>query len=335
MHLGFFEHGGRLDLAKKLYPQAPEPWMDLSTGISPWSYPAPEVAAYNLRGLPDAGALQSLIGIAKRTYRVPKGAEVVALPGTEIGLSVIPWLFREPKRVAVLGPAYGSHAKAWMAAGHSVSQVSSLNEASGAAILIVVNPNNPDGRFLPHSDLAAVLPPLRRRNGLLIVDEAFADTDESYSLLPVVARLDHTLVLRSIGKFFGAGGIRLGFAITSHPVAERLRAALGSWPVSAQGIAFGTAALADGDWAIKQRQRLREAANEMDRVLSEAGFTIAGGTSLFRFAAHPRSSEIFSHLAKNGILARPFQNRNALRFGLPGSTEQLGRLRDTLKEPMF
>jgi len=335
MQSGFFEHGGRLDLAKKLYPQAPEPWIDLSTGISPWSYPAPQVEANDLRGLPDAGALQRLIGVARRAYRVPQPAEVVPLAGSEAGLSVIPWLFREAKRVAVLGPAYGSHAKAWTAAGHSVSQVSSLNEASGAAILIVVNPNNPDGRFLPHSDLAAVLPPLRRRNGLLIVDEAFADTDESYSLLPVVARLDHTLVLRSIGKFFGAGGIRLGFAITSHPIAERLRDALGSWPVSSQALAFGTETLADEDWAIKQRRRLKEAANEIDAVLNEAGFTIAGGTSLFRLGAHPCSSEIFSHLAKNGILVRPFQNRNALRFGLPGSTEQLGRLRDTLKEPMF
>ncbi|MBI4724063.1 MAG: aminotransferase class I/II-fold pyridoxal phosphate-dependent enzyme [Rhodomicrobium sp.] len=272
-----------------------------------------------------------MIEIARKAYRIPPMAEAVALPGTDAGLSVLPWLFREPKRVAVLAPAYSGHAAAWAAAGHSVSEIASLDHAGGAAILIVVNPNNPDGRFVSHAALAAALPPLKRRDGLLIVDEAFADADESHSLLPQVARLDYTLVLRSAGKFYGAGGVRLGFAITSHPVAARLRSALGAWPVSAQALAFGQAALPDSEWAAMQRSRLKEAASQLDEVLTEAGFRIAGGTALFRLSAHSQSREMFAALARQGILTRPFRDRSALRFGLPRGPEELARLRDALK----
>ncbi len=329
--LRFFEHGGRLDLARALYPHAPGPWIDLSTGISPWSYPVPHVANEDFQRVPDGTALHRLIEIARKAYRIPPLAEAVALPGTDAGLSILPWLFREPKRVAVLAPCYSGHAAAWTAAGHSVTEIGSPSRAGSAAILIAVNPNNLDGRFVPHAELAAALPPLKRRDGLLIVDEAFADADESHSLLPHVARLDYTLVLRSAGKFFGAGGVRLGFAITSHPIAGRLRAALGAWPISAQALAFGQAALADEGWAASQRKRLKESAGRLDAVLVEAGFRILGGTALFRLAEHPLSRELFTRLAANGVLTRPFKDRNALRFGLPADPEEFARLHDALQ----
>ena len=40
----FYECGGRLDVAQMAYPDAPQPWIDLSTAISPWSYPFPAPA---------------------------------------------------------------------------------------------------------------------------------------------------------------------------------------------------------------------------------------------------------------------------------------------------
>ncbi len=328
--LRFFEHGGRLDVARQAFPKAPEPWIDLSTGICPWGYPVPRLSDEDLNRLPDAGALKTLLDSARKAYRAPAAAEVVALPGTDTGLSVLPWLFRMPKRVAVLAPAYSGHAVAWEAAGHSVSEIASLDQAGSAAILIVVNPNNPDGRFVSHGDLAAAVPPLKRRDGLLVVDEAFADAEENSSLLPAVTRLDHTLVLRSAGKFYGAAGVRLGFAITSHPIAGRLKAALGAWPISSQALAFGRAALADAGWAVTQRARVREAAEGLDQVLKGGGLRILGGAGLFRLAEHRATKDLFIHLASNGILTRPFRNRAALRFGLPKGPEELARLQEAI-----
>jgi cobalamin biosynthesis protein CobC len=329
--LRFFEHGGRLNVARAAYPEAPEPWIDLSTGISPWAYPVPQPPRGLSQRLPEEAGLLRLTEFARVAYKVPPMSAVVPLPGSDAGLSILPWLFREPKRVAVLAPCYPGHATAWNAAGHSVSEIGSLDRVGSAAILIAANPNNPDGRFIEHAKLAAALPSLRHRNGLLVVDEAFADADESHSLLPHVARLDYTLVFRSIGKFYGAGGVRLGFAITSHPVAGRLREALGAWPISAQAIAFGEAALADGEWAARHRTRLKDAAGELDAALTGAGCRVLGGTALFRLAEYPLSRMLFSHLARKGILTRPFKDRSVLRFGLPGTAEEFERLREALQ----
>ncbi len=321
----FFEHGGRLDVARLAYKQAPEPWIDLSTGISPWSYPPPSRGEDN-RALPDAGTLQALIAAARLAYRAPAAADIVALPGTDLGLSLVPWLFRTPQRVAILVPAYSGHRAAWEAAGHSVAEINSLDRLGSAAVLVVVNPGNPDGRFIRQSELAAVVPQLRRRDGLLLVDEAFADADEGHSLLPAVTRLDLTLVLRSFGKFYGAAGVRLGFAITSHPIAARLKAALGAWPVSTHAIQYGRAALEDAEWAAAQRLKLKAAAADLDAMLAGAGFRPIVGTALFRLGEHVRSRSLFVHLANRGILTRPYRDRSALRFGLPGSEEERERL---------
>ncbi len=132
--------------------------------------------------------------------------------------------------------------------------------------------------------------------------------------------------MRSAGKFYGAAGVRLGFAITSHPVAARLRAALGAWPIPAQGLAFGLAALADTAWAEAQRKRLGEAAAGLDALLTGAGLRVLGGTALFKLAAHPEAHSLFAHLAGKGILTRPFKDRAALRFGLPAGPEEMARL---------
>ncbi len=326
----FFEHGGRLDMARLAFPSAPEPWIDLSTGISPWAYPIPKIEEAQWHRLPPPSALEKLIASARRAYRAPQAAAVVALPGADLGLCLIPWLFRTSRRVAILGPTYSGHRKAWAAAGHIVSEVASLEEIGRAEIVVVTNPNNPDGRIVPHAELAQLSGRLHRRDGLLVIDEAFADTDPSCSILPVVNRLDRTVVLRSFGKFYGAAGVRLGFAITSHPLEERLRDALGAWPLSAAAIAMGSVALDDEAWAFAQRGRLKEAADKLDEVLAGAGLKVLGGTSLFRLVAADPKRDLFQHLATHGILIRPYLDRPVFRFGLPRDEEEIRRLTNAL-----
>ncbi len=78
------------------------------------------------------------------------------------------------------------------------------------------------------------------------------------------------------------------------------------------------------DWP-KRRSQLEAA------LTGEAGCRVLGGTALFRLAEHPLSATLFAHLARKGILARPFKNRSVLRFGLPAGPEELERLRDAMQ----
>jgi cobalamin biosynthetic protein CobC len=153
----------------------------------------------------------------------------------------------------------------------------------------------------------------------------------SHGLVPRLPRKG-AVVLRSFGKLYGLAGVRLGFAAVSPDVAALLRAALGPWSVSGPAIEIGRLALADADWRGEVAARLRDAADRLDGLLRGAGFTVAGGTRLFRLAGHHAAAAWFERLARAGILTRPFHAKPEwLRFGLPGAPEEWERLEMALR----
>src|SRR5579872_5003546 len=81
-------HGGDLGEARRLFPGAPEPFVDLSTGINPHPYPTPRLGAALFARLPDRAAAASLAATAAAAYGAPSAAHVVPAPGTQILLPV-------------------------------------------------------------------------------------------------------------------------------------------------------------------------------------------------------------------------------------------------------
>jgi cobalamin biosynthesis protein CobC len=159
----------------------------------------------------------------------------------------------------------------------------------------------------------------------LIVDEAFADFDPAESLAPDPPV--GAIVLRSFGKAYGLAGLRLGFAILPPGLAAALRAALGPWAVAGPAIEVGLTALADGPWLEATRARLEREAGRLDRLLAATGWTVIGGTHLFRLAARADAGDRFVALLGRGILARPFTDApDRLRFGLPADEAAWARL---------
>ncbi len=168
------DHGGSLGRARSLFPDAPEPWIDLSTGINPHSYPLFDLPATALTRLPEfssAGRLQAAAAVA---YGAPSPLHVALAPGTQI---LLPRVFSlvKPGRALILGPTYAEHVRAAALAGHSAVEVRDFSLLADADLAVVVNPNNPDGRIVPRADLLALAETLRRRGGMLVVDEAFMD----------------------------------------------------------------------------------------------------------------------------------------------------------------
>jgi cobalamin biosynthesis protein CobC len=323
----FTYHGGALEVARRLAPGAPEPWIDLSTGINPHSYSLPDLAPEAWSRLPGSGALAELEAAAARRYGAAAG-NVVAGPGSQ---ALIQALARNVPRdaVAVLAPTYGGLKSAFAAAGAEVDEAKRIEDMGDLDVAIVANPNNPDGRIMPRAELLELHGRLASRGGLLIVDEAFADFDDGESLAPVLPA--GAVVLRSFGKSFGLAGLRLGFAIASPDIVQSLRAALGEWPVSGAAIAIGTKALADFAWTEAMRDRLGAEAARLDALLNGAGWRVLGGTRLFRLAARADARAAFERLMAAGILARPFTGAPEwLRFGIPGDESAWQRLSASL-----
>jgi cobalamin biosynthesis protein CobC len=320
----FTYHGGALEVARRLKPDAPEPWIDLSTGINPHPYPLPDLAPDAWSRLPGDGALAELEAAAARRYGAD-AESVVAGPGSQALVQALARIVAR-EAVAILGPTYGGLRSAFTAAGARVDEAKRLDDMSELDAAIVVSPNNPDGRITPRADLLELQRRLAPRGGVLVVDEAFADFDGAgESLAPVLPA--GAVVLRSFGKSFGLAGLRLGFAIASADIARQLRAALGMWPVSGPSIAIGTNALADLAWMEAMRERLGEEAARLDWLLEGAGFRIAGGTRLFRLAVKADAGAAFERLLAAGILVRPFADApDRLRFGIPGDESAWRRL---------
>jgi cobalamin biosynthesis protein CobC len=323
-------HGGDLDAARRLFPGAPEPFVDLSTGINPNPYPWPRLPADLFARLPAADAARALAAIAARAYGAPSAAHVVAAPGTQILLPLVAAL-APPGRATVLAPTYAELARAAALAGHRVTAVRQVTDIGDAGLVIVANPNNPDGRLHSKDALLALAAKLRPRGGMLVVDEAFMDVGPPEASLAGEVSRGNIVALRSFGKFFGLAGIRLGFALAAPALAARLSAGLGPWAVSGPALAVGAKALADTAWIERTRSRLAKSARRLDAILTGAGLEIVGGTSLFRLASTPAANALFHHLGRAGIVTRMFaENESWLRFGLPANASAWRRLQASM-----
>jgi cobalamin biosynthesis protein CobC len=323
-------HGGDLTAARRLFLDAPQPFLDLSTGINPDPYPLPDLPAELFARLPDSAALSALTAQAAKAYGAYTPDQVVAAPGTQILLPLLAGLV-PPGRAAVLAPTYGEFARAAALAGHSVSAVGDLAAVMDCPLVFVANPNNPDGRLSNRDALLRLAGELGRRGGLLVVDEAFMDVGPRRASLAGNVASGAIVVLRSFGKFFGLAGLRLGFALAAPEIAARLSAALGPWAVSGPAMAVATAALADAPWIARTRTHLSEASQRLDAVLASAGLAVTGGTTLFRLVHSDRADFLFHHLGRAGILTRIFPDQPTwLRFGLPGGDDDWRRLQVAL-----
>ncbi|TDP40391.1 threonine-phosphate decarboxylase CobD [Zavarzinia compransoris] len=318
-------HGGRRRAAQARFPDAPRPWLDLSTGINPVPYPLPTLDPAVFTDLPEPEDLARLESIAAAAYGVPDPALVVAAPGTQILIELLP-LLAAPGAAAVLGPTYGEHGPGWARAGHRVREARSLAELDGASHAVVVNPNNPDGRVLKAADLIPLAARLDRAGGFLVVDEAFADLEPGVSLAPYLPR-PGLVILRSFGKTYGLAGVRLGFLLAAPEIAAAMREALGAWAVSGPAMAIGTGALGDERWRMAAAAATAEKAARLDALMAGAGFRLEGGCRLFRLYGHAAAGAWFERLGRAGILARPFAYRpDWLRLGLPADEAAFARL---------
>ena len=327
------EHGGDLARAVATYGLKREQWIDLSTGINPNGYEIKGLPQACFHDLPDVDAVNELSARARAAYGVKDTMGLLSVPGSEFLIQILPQI-RPTSKVAVLSPTYSSHEAAWRRYGHQVRTVDSLDSVEDETVVVVVNPNNPDGMVTSHADLARLARSLEERGGLLVIDEAFVDVVPEVSFVPALD-LKNVLVLRSIGKFYGLAGLRLGFVIGANRLLERVRVLLGAWSVSGPAIEVGRRVLHDQKWAETTRAVLKRQSEQHLEVFKANGLKVVGGMLLFHLIELDDARTLQHELAKRGIWTRAFEHhRTWLRLGLCQSQSDLARFAATLEEVM-
>lgn len=318
------EHGGRLRAAAAHYGIAQEHWLDLSTGINPNGWPVPALSPGVWQRLPECD--DGLEAAMATYYGNPNGLPVA---GSQACIQLLPTLL--PRGVvACISPLYGEHPQAWQRAGHRMRflQNATLARALAAATpyVLLCNPNNPTATHHPRQRLVDAAQQLKKRGGWLIVDEAFIDPtpEESLTSLAGTAEAPNLIVLRSLGKFFGLAGARVGFVFAAPDILARLQEAMGPWCISGPSREIARQALDDTSWQTAARGLLQAAGERLHQLLAPLGKVES--TALFATLTTPHTSALHETLARRGILTRHFEHAPLLRCGLPGCEAEWQRL---------
>ena len=323
------EHGGRLRAAAARHGIPLADWLDLSTGINPQGWPVPALPAHVWNRLPEDD--DGLEAAAAAYYG---NDQLLPLAGSQVAIQWLPALLPRAA-VACLAPIYAEHPQAWQQAGHKLRLLhgAPLTRALSAVTPYVLccNPNNPTATRQPRAALLEAAAQLHRRGGWLIVDEAFIDATPDVSVTPEAASdaAPNLIVFRSLGKFFGLAGARVGFLFAPRELRDRLREALGPWPLSGPAREVARLALADRDWQTRARERLAADSARLTALLAPCGEVEA--TPLFATLTTPRAGELANFLARRGILVRAFPDLPLLRFGLPPDESGWQRLGEALQ----
>jgi cobalamin biosynthetic protein CobC len=328
-------HGGRLNHAAQQFGIPIQSWVDLSTGINPHSYPLPAVPQDVWQKLPDAD--DNLLSVAASYYG---STHLLAVAGSQVAIEALPKL-RSHSRVGILSPAYAEYAYQWKRQGHDVQELSIKEldaQIASLDVVVVIRPNNPTTKLLSQTHLKRWLELLQKKSGWLVLDEAFIDALPESDELSVITQnpIYGLVVLRSVGKFFGLAGIRLGFVWAEPALLSALAEQLTTWSVSSVARWAGAIALQDNNWQLLMRQRLAQDSQQLCALLAKYDFEFVS-TPLFctvQLSVTQRQVGFcaYEYFAERGILIRNFEHLQAFRLGLPKNDMAWRQLEKALSE---
>ena len=333
-----FNHGGDLFEFQKLHPDTTQQWIDLSTGLNPTPYPwqlniPQEELACSAHKLPQKRDHEECLVQWTKYLNAADSSEWLLIAGSQAFINITPRIFPD-HNCLIVAPTYNEHERVWFNADRKYKLIKrdqlKVNLFTPNSLLIITNPNNPDGYTWDKSKLLEIASTLAKNNGILIVDEAFADLTPENSLasdnLP-----ENIILLRSLGKFFGLAGLRLGIARLPNFIKQKTILEFGPWSVNALALKIAQYALQDKTWISNTRLNLKSNADNLSDILIKSGFHTMGKTDLFQLVEHRDFEYINNKLTQNGIYVRTFENdKKLMRFGLPKNEEEFLRLKETL-----
>jgi histidinol-phosphate aminotransferase len=205
-----------------------------------------------------------------------------------------------------LYPLLAAHAGAQPVPVEDAPLLEAVGERTRA--LVICNPNDPTGDYLPAEQLGALLAALPSHVHVLL-DEAlihFQDVEDTDACLALVEAFPRLLVVRTFSKAYGLSGLRAGYALGSDP--RLLSAVAPVLGVNALTQAAVEYALRAGDGEIERRRAMviRERARLLE-ALRERG--VAAGDSQANFvwlaAAGVSGAELAARLGRQGVIVAP------------------------------
>ncbi len=321
----------------------------LNTNENPYP-PAPAVEealssfdAGRLRKYPTPDAAE-LVSAISAFYDVPKEQVFVGVGSDDVLAMSFLTFFNSKKPVLFPDVTYSFY-DVWadlfkipykrlpLKADWSVSADDYLRENGG---IVIPNPNAPTGKLLPLADIERIVS--SNPDVVVIIDEAYIDFGGE-SALPLAAKYENLLVVRTMSKSRSLAGSRIGFAFGNPELIRYLwdvRNSFNSYTMDSVTQAVGAASLSDRAYFESTCTKIMKTRERFSAEMRALGFTFPDSAANFIFASHPDvdAAQLFSDLKEAGIFVRYFpggRTGNSLRITI-GTDEEMERLISFLKE---
>lgn len=327
-------HGGNLGRAMEKYSLSLDEIIDFSANINPLGFSSKirEAIIKNLDRLshyPDPECKEAKKEISAY-FKIDYENIILGNGSTELIYLIVQTL--KPKKVLIPVPTFCEYERALNNNNVSinfyklkekqeylVSMDEIIPQLAGIDLVFLCNPNNPIGTFLPKKEMLTLVKEVQKRKIFLVLDEAFIDLYEEDSLIKEVKNYDHLIILRSLTKFYGLPGLRIGFAASSPKLIKKLEAQKIPWSVNCLAQIAVREMLRDERFISKSKSFLLEEKEFFYQELSNIeGLKVHKPSANFIFIkllGNITPEQLMDQLAKKGILIRDCSNFRGLERG--------------------
>lgn len=321
-----YGHGGDLESAAKAYGMEESAFLDFSANINPLGPPARilkqlELALSSIIRYPDPGHRQfkHLLG---RRLNVNEDNICVGNGAAECMSLIL--LGLNPQKVGIIEPCFSEYRQLseqfdmevysvrgrqdldWKAAAEDMGDLLQQVE-----LLFIGQPNNPNGVQYSLEELRLLAEMAEQSKTYLVVDEAFIDfipEQRQASLLTELENYPHTLLVRSMTKFYAIPGLRLGYTVAHPDVIRAMIKKQVTWSVNGLALLAGEAALeGDEEFGRSTMELIAKEREVLVRGLRKLGCEVSPGEANFLLVRLPdpwHAIDMQRELGLRGILIR-------------------------------
>ncbi len=238
-------HGGNIYQFARRLGCLPEQVLDFSANINP-EQAVKLSCLHNVSLTPYADPEYSSLkqALAQR-YPIPLGAAIEVFNGASAAIFSLLRVL-EAKDLVLYTPLYGEYAHIAQELGCTVHNISRFDNLMADiprhSTVIFVNPSTPDGQLY---DLQKLLAKWQAAHCTIILDESFLDFCEATSVAEHIAQYPKLYVIKSLSKFYGCAGIRIGYVMSASSAIKDLQRLEPAWKLSSLDMAYIQQALAN------------------------------------------------------------------------------------------
>lgn len=341
----------RADLKKSFVPYhsaratAPDQGILLNANESPW-----DDEGHHFNRYPEPQPKVLLHSLAHRYGLSPE--QILLTRGSDEGIDLLIRLFCQAGQDGILQlqPGFGMYAVYARLQNAVVATLSLSPETNfqcdaeaildavtpATKLIFLCSPQNPTGNSLSTDTINTVCSALTEK-AMVVLDEAYIEFAPYESRLPLLARHDNLIILRTFSKAYGLAGVRFGTVLGSMEVVQWLRQIIAPYPLPSATTQAVAAVLKPEFEPILQQhvQSIRQQKKAFADFLATLPYVqrLWPSDANFILAAFDQAETIYQHCLAHGIIIRNFSRypglENCLRITI-GTEADMQKLRSTL-----